>query len=198
MKIIRCLLHTDNSVKILGKTLSEKILQQNKTHLWEERQKGVVDTVVIHYISAVERMPDDPFNWEAVLDVFCNYSVSSHYLIDRDGVVRQLVPEDKKAWHCGGSIMPEPDLRQGVNEFSMGIELMALKDSDFTEAQYLSLASLCSEIEKRWNINTYVGHEDIAGECAVTMGLRQDIKPDPGPLFDWQRFYTLKSNISVS
>jgi len=34
----------------------------------------------------------------------------------------------------------------------------------------------------------YVGHEDIAGERAVKLGLRKDIKTDPGNNFDWGKF----------
>ncbi len=198
MNIIQCLLNADNSIRIHGDTISEKIRLQNKTHLWDERQKGTIDTVVIHFISAIDTTPDDPYNLEAILGIFCEYGVSSHYLVDRAGIVRQLVPEEKKAWHCGGSIMPHPDSRQGVNEFSIGIELAGCIDSDFSEAQYTSLALLCVEIEKKRTIISYVGHEDIAGEHAVTLGLRKDIKPDPGPLFDWQKFYQMKGNILVS
>jgi N-acetyl-anhydromuramyl-L-alanine amidase AmpD len=34
----------------------------------------------------------------------------------------------------------------------------------------------------------YVGHDQIAGERAVAMGLRKEPKTDPGPLFDWDFF----------
>lgn len=195
MNIIQCLLDSDNPIEVLGTPLSERILHQNKQHLWEERESGIVNTVVIHYMSAVERQPADPYNIEEILAIFCEYSVSSHYLIDRAGCIRQLVPEEKKAWHSGASIMPEPDSRQGVNDFSIGIELIGMIDSGFTDAQYQSLALLCRGIESRWNIISYVGHQDIAGKRAVELGLRSDIKTDPGLLFDWQRFYNLKKDI---
>ena len=29
--------------------------------------------------------------------------VSAHYLIDEDGTIHRLVPEDKRAWHAGKS-----------------------------------------------------------------------------------------------
>jgi N-acetyl-anhydromuramyl-L-alanine amidase AmpD len=192
MKIIKTFLNSDNSMVVRGSTISQRILQQNKQHLWSEREKGVVDTIVVHYISAIEAIPDNPFEMEAVLELFCEYGVSSHYLINREGVVYQLVPEEKKAWHCGGSIMPAPDEREGVNEFSIGIELMATHDSGFTEEQYDALAAICREIEKRWDIKIYTGHENIAGKNAVTLGLRREVKTDPGPLFDWEKFYTMK------
>jgi len=197
MKVTLCLLDVDNKLKIHNSTVSEGIARQNKKCLWEERESGIVDTVVIHYISALEINRDDPYRLESVLGIFIQYGVSSHYLIGREGDTYQLVPEEKKAWHCGGSIMPEPDLREGVNEFSLGIELMATEDSGFTDAQYNALAALCFEIENRHEIKRYVGHEDIAGEYAVKMGLRTDRKTDPGKLFDWERFYTIKDNASA-
>jgi AmpD protein len=126
------------------------------------------------------------------LELFVRFGVSSHYLVDRDGVVRQLVPERKKAWHCGGSIMPAPDSRQGVNDFSIGIELVATEDSGYTDAQYESCALLCRDIEGRHGRVHYVGHQDIAGEKAVALGLRADVRRDPGPLFDWGRFHALR------
>ena len=189
----KCFLNTDNTMAIQGKAISQWIGQQNALHLWSARERGMVDTVVIHYISAIETQPDTPFAIGPVLELFCRFGVSSHYLISREGVVYQLVPEKEKAWHCGGSVMPAPDNRRGVNEFSLGIELVATHDSGFTEEQYGALAVVSLEIERRWPIKTYVGHEDVAGEDAVALGLRKDVKTDPGPLFDWKKFYVLKA-----
>jgi N-acetyl-anhydromuramyl-L-alanine amidase AmpD len=110
--------------------------------------------------------------------------------------VRQLAPEGKKAWHCGGSIMPSPDLRQGVNDFSIGIELAATENSGYTAEQYESCAMLCHEIEGRYGIMKYVGHQDVAGPLAVSMGLRQEIKTDPGFLFDWDKFHDTRKSFN--
>jgi N-acetyl-anhydromuramyl-L-alanine amidase AmpD len=85
--------------------------------------------------------------------------------------------------------MPEPDNRIGVNDFSIGIELMATEKSGFTMLQYKSLCNLCDSIEMRYGRTfSYVGHDQIAGERAVALGLRKEIKQDPGNLFDWQYF----------
>lgn len=195
MKIIKSFLDNNNSMPIHGKTISDRVVSQRKKHLWENRKRSIIDTVVIHYISAVEIMPDDPYCHEEILNIFLTYGVSSHYLIDRKGTVYHLVPEEKKAWHCGGSIMPEPDNRQGVNEFSIGIELIATDKSDFSDIQLESLSFLCREIESRHTISTFIGHEHVAGERAVALGLRKDKKADPGFLFDWDYFYSLKDRI---
>jgi AmpD protein len=95
-----------------------------------------------------------------------------------------------KAWHAGGSIMPEPDNRRAVNDFSIGIELMATAASGFTTAQYRTLARLSVDIERRHARGfSYAGHDQIAGERAVALGLRAEKKVDPGALFGWERFY---------
>ncbi|MCX7726687.1 MAG: N-acetylmuramoyl-L-alanine amidase [Chitinispirillaceae bacterium] len=165
-------------------------VETNKEFLWSERTNKNVDVIVIHYMSAIEISKKHLYKIENIIKIFWNYSVSAHYIISRRGKIYRLVPEEFKAWHCGGSIMPEPDNRTGVNDFSIGIELMATESSGFTISQYNSLVKLCSSIEKRWGKKmTYVGHDQIAGERAVSLGLRNDIKSDPGPLFDWVKFF---------
>ncbi len=183
-----CYLDVNNSMPIGELTVAELIRKQGKMHLWEERTSSVIDTVVIHHISAVVDFPDDLYNSAHIMQLFCTYGVSSHYLIDRRGDICILVPEQLKAWHCGPSIMPPPDSRRGVNDFSIGIELMGTEQSGYTDAQYDSLVALCKDIESRRGPMKYVGHEDVAGEAAVLLGLRAVAKTDPGPLFDWERF----------
>ena len=147
--------------------------------------------VIVHYISASEVEPLRPFDTDEILKIFCDFGVSSHYLIGRHGGIIRLVPEQKRAWHCGGSIMPEPDLRTGVNDFSIGIELAATDSSGFTFSQYHSLCLLCNDIEIRYKKEfLYAGHDQVAGNKAVELGLRVDQKIDPGPLFDWFSFNT--------
>ena len=46
---------------------------------------------------------------------------SAHLVIDRDGVITQLVPFDTTAWHAGRSAW---DGRTNLNKFSIGIELV--------------------------------------------------------------------------
>jgi N-acetyl-anhydromuramyl-L-alanine amidase AmpD len=189
MDIITCLLEERNDMVVCGTTLGEILSTSGKACLWGERKENRVDTIVVHHISAIVVTPDDPYSRERILKIFCEYGVSSHYLVERSGAVLRLAPEEMKAWHAGGSIMPHPDNRSGVNEFSLGIELVATPDSGFTGGQYDALAALCLDIEKRYGrAFTYVGHEDIAGERAVALGLRKDVKVDPGRLFDWKGF----------
>jgi N-acetyl-anhydromuramyl-L-alanine amidase AmpD len=187
MKITAFLLDLTNDYPIDGSSVAQRIRRAGKQHLWSEREFGNIDTIVIHYASAIKIEPKRPFDLYLIIKIFCDLGVSSHYIINRKGMVFLLVPEGKKAWHCGGSIMPPPDGRQGVNEFSIGIELIATENSGFTKKQYASIKRLRLAIERRYGKPfKIVGHEDIAGEKAVNLGLRTDRKIDPGNKFDWK------------
>jgi len=194
MKIIPCILDHNNQLALDQNTVGALLREKGYQHLWSERQKPV-DTIVVHYTSAVNTNSQNPFDLRSIIAIFCEYKVSSHYLITREGAVYQFVAEEHKAWHCGGSIMPEPDNRTGVNDFSVGIELVATAQSGFTDSQYEKLSTLCKAIQKRWHCGSrnVVGHDMISGVRAVSLGLRQDCKEDPGGLFDWQR---LKKSLS--
>jgi len=190
LKITSCLLNAENPLRAGNSSIGRLVAASGRRRLWEERSGAAVDTVVIHYTSAVAVAPEAPFRKERILKIFCDYGVSSHYLIGRKGGIGRLAPEEMKAWHAGGSIMPEPDNRRAVNDFSIGIELMATATSGFTPSQYSSLSQLCRSIERRHGRRfLYVGHDQIAGERAVALGLRGEPKTDPGLLFDWKRFF---------
>jgi N-acetyl-anhydromuramoyl-L-alanine amidase len=196
VEIEEFLLNQSNKQKLAGLSVAERLKKLGKKQLWNDRPAGVlVNVIVIHSMNASETKPEDPLNVDATILRFIERDVSSHYLIFRNGRIIRLVPEEKRAWHCGGSIMPAPDSRKGVNDFSIGIELHATEDSGFSDHQYSSLIALCKDIRIRYNHTfSFVGHSDIAGKEAVTLGLRADEKTDPGLLFDWQRF---KKAISI-
>ncbi|NLD94282.1 MAG: N-acetylmuramoyl-L-alanine amidase [Fibrobacter sp.] len=186
MKIINCLLDKNNALDINGMSLGKLIEQSGKEFLWSDRECDTIDVIVVHYISAVDVTPADPYNVKTIMKIFCDFSVSSHFLIDRGGVIYRLVPENMKAWHCGGSRMPHPDNRTAVNNFSIGIELMATAISGFTSIQYDSLAKLALLIENKYQRKfKLVGHDMVANEAVVNEGLRKDIKVDPGQYFSW-------------
>jgi AmpD protein len=104
--------------------------------------------------------------------------VSAHLLIDRDGIVTQYVPLDRRAWHAGKS---EFRGRSNCNDFSIGIELEGLDTDIYTDAQYLALAEVTRAIMQAYpgiGVDKITGHSDIA----------PGRKLDPGPGFDWQRY----------
>lgn len=189
MNIKKWLLEEQCEVRIGSVSIGDMVRRSGKKCLWTERESETVDTTVIHFMSAINIDAQLPYDMGKIIGILCEFGVSSHFLIDREGVCYQLVPEDKKAWHSGGSIMPEPDNRSNVNDFSVGVELLATDTSGFTHRQYETLILLCQHLESRFERKmNYVGHDQIAGERAVTLGLRKDRKVDPGTLFDWKMF----------
>jgi N-acetyl-anhydromuramyl-L-alanine amidase AmpD len=109
---------------------------------------------------------------QEVIDHFADpgMRVSAHYTIDRDGTVASHVPEEMRAWHAGVSRMP--DGRCGVNDFSIGIELVNLNDGQdpFPEAQLQAMRNLVREIQTRHPIRHIVPHF----ACADPPGRKSD------------------------
>lgn len=119
-----------------------------------------IDTIVIHTLYNPNAGGD--LSITRAKEVLDEASVSSHYVIARDGKVYQLVPEQYQAWHAGESAMPAPDGRTGVNPFSIGIELIATQTSGITRAQYDALTALVLDVANRAPIKHILGHSDIA------------------------------------
>lgn len=190
MKRIISYLNQENSLKIGNKTVGSILSEREISSLYSERESDI-DTIVIHFMSNCVAKPTSPFETEDLINIFIQYGVSAHFLIQRDGTIFELVPPSKKAWHAGASIMPIPDNREGVNDFSIGIELVGGDFIDFTSVQYESLGVLCNDLHQEFQIKSILGHEDIAGVRAVKKGFRTDCKTDPGPYFDWEKFGSL-------
>lgn len=102
--------------------------------------------------------------------------VSAHYLIDRQGGLYQLVPENRRAWHAGQAYWAGVT---DVNSASIGIEIDNTGSEPFDDAQIVTLLSLLSDIQTRHKIRAanIVGHADVAPGRKV----------DPGPYFPWRR-----------
>lgn len=143
----------------------------------------VVDTIVVHSMSHPEA--PDPEDLSRCVERLRECGVSAHYFIDRMGGVWCQVPPSERAWHAGVSRMPSPDSREGVNDFSIGIELIAQPESNFTEEQVRAFEELVRILAAQFPIRSLVGHADIA----VPVGR----KSDPGPLFPWGRVHDFLS-----
>ena len=145
--------------------------------------RSEIDTLVLHYISAVNLDRVDPFNQDLIINIFKDYKISAHYLIQRDGETYKLVPDLDTAWHAGKSNLRGRSIRGSCNDFSIGIELVGGKWIDFTEQQYDSLIFLTKRLRNLHTIpfENIVGHENIA----------PGRKFDPGPHFDWKRYMDL-------
>lgn len=104
--------------------------------------------------------------------------LSSHYIIDENGEVLQLVSEKQRAWHAGESRWRGMHM---LNQYSVGIELSSptLGQKEYAEPQIKSLIKLCRQIIRHYQIPAVnvVAHSDIAPTR----------KPDPGLAFPWHK-----------
>ena len=106
--------------------------------------------------------------------------VSAHYMVEEDGRIFRLVPEERRAWHAGVSFWKG---ERNINGVSIGIEIVnpghEFGYRDFPDAQVAAVIALLSDIRSRWDIpdSRILGHSDVA----------PDRKEDPGERFPWRR-----------
>jgi N-acetylmuramoyl-L-alanine amidase len=132
-----------------------------------------IDHIVLHYTGmrsgtdAVARLRDPEAR------------VSAHYVVDEDGGVLRLVPEDRRAWHAGISWWRG---LADLNDRSIGIEIVNPGHEfgyiPFAEPQIAALIDLSQGIFTRHPIPParVVAHSDVAPAR----------KEDPGELFPWK------------
>ena len=177
----------------------EDYLTPIEEYSWE--REHAPEFVMIHFTSAVVEHRDDPFNMDHIRKIFVDYDISIHYIIDREGVVRCYIPEDRVAWHAGkGEFANDPKYTNQMNQYAIGIEIAATgsqKDMElymtageyaalpdafkgYSDAQYealkLLVADLCSRYDIPMDRDHVIGHQDYS-----------PAKNDPGELFDWSR-----------
>lgn len=138
---------------------------------FDERGRAV-DMIVLHYTGM-------PAAKEA-LDRLCDpvAKVSCHYLVDEDGKIYALVPEDRRAFHAGvGAWKGESDL----NARSIGIEIVNPGHEwgyrKFPARQIEAVIALVKDVRTRHVVplSRVLGHSDVAPQR----------KEDPGELFPW-------------
>jgi len=117
-----------------------------------------VDTIIIH--SSYDAIGADPFDVDGLISEYKSYGVAPHYLIDRGGSVYRLVEDKNVAYHAGES--RTPDGRSGVNNFSIGIELMNTQKGNFTASQYVSINRLIGHLKEKYKIKYVLGHNQVA------------------------------------
>jgi N-acetyl-anhydromuramyl-L-alanine amidase AmpD len=168
---------------------------------------NVVDHIVLHFSSDVIARPDHPYDINQQVEIFRKAHASANYLIDRDGTVYRLVPENRVAWHAGVGHLPWDPRLKSMNQRAIGIEMFAVGSAadmklfgitqeqydsfktrhpewvGFTDAQYAALNQLIDQIRGRHPAILHdrfhiIGHEEWAGRARRT---------DPGQLFDWTR-----------
>ncbi|HAU1248241.1 TPA: N-acetylmuramoyl-L-alanine amidase [Legionella pneumophila] len=107
-------------------------------------------------------------------------NVSSHFLVDRDGTIYQLMPETWMARHV-----------IGLNHYAIGIENIGGVDSkdDLTEEQAKANAFLVCYLKNKYpQIKYLIGHNEYLQFKGTALWLEKDPnyqtdKTDPGPTF---------------
>jgi N-acetylmuramoyl-L-alanine amidase len=134
---------------------------------------GRVDMLILHYTGmksareAIDRLRDPEAR------------VSSHYVVDEDGEILRLVPEERRAWHAGVSYWRGHNT---LNDRSVGIEIVNPGHEwgyrDFPALQMAAVCDLCLSILSRHPVpaRNVVAHSDVA----------PDRKEDPGEKFRWE------------
>lgn len=138
----------------------------------ERRGAARPNSIVLHYTG----MPTAA----AAVALLCSpdAEVSSHYVVEDDGRVLQLVPEARRAWHAGVSCWRG---ERDMNSVSIGIEICnAGHDGglpDFPDRQIEKVIALCRDVAARLQIppERVLAHSDIAPAR----------KRDPGEKFPW-------------
>jgi len=138
-----------------------------------DEREGPVEFLVMHYTGMQDAA--------SAIALLCSPAakVSAHYVVDEDGTVYCLVPEEKRAWHAGISYWRG---RRMLNDASVGIEIVNPGHEwgyrAFPAVQMAAVRELSLGILSRHNIpaRNVVAHSDIA----------PNRKQDPGELFDWK------------
>ena len=105
-------------------------------------------------------------------------NVSSHFLVDRDGTIYRLMPENWMARHC-----------IGLNHIAIGVENVGDgKRWPLTEAQVEANARLVRYLAKRHAITHLIGHHEARSLEGTRLWLERDPtyrnrKSDPGAAF---------------
>ncbi len=122
------------------------------------RSADSIDTVIVHSVY-------NPFTVKVhdlgkIIEIFKGYGVAPHYIITRDGQIHRLVLDKDIAYHAGRSRVP--DGRTAVNDFSIGIEMIASLEDTYTREQYQSLKELTKRLGEDYGIKYVLGHDEIA------------------------------------
>lgn len=139
-----------------------------------DARTGPPDILVLHYTG----MKTGPEALDRLRDP--ESKVSSHYVVEEDGRIFRLVPEERRAWHAGVSFWKG---ERNINGVSIGVEIVnpghEFGYRPFPDPQIAAVIGLVGDIRTRWQIgdDRIVGHSDVAPAR----------KDDPGELFPWKR-----------
>ena len=117
-------------------------------------------------------------NWRPEIAGAGALNVSAHFLIDRDGTIYRLMPENLMARHV-----------IGLNHCAIGIENVGgTAETPLTEDQFKANLALVKYLSRKYDISYVIGHheyqlfEDHPLWLEIDQGYRTE-KSDPGDVF---------------
>lgn len=125
-------------------------------HFGDRPEGTVIDTIVLHHTAG------DTLAGTVKWFTMQESQVSAHFTVGRDGGIVQMVSCWKRAWHAG--VSKDPKGRSGVNDFSVGIEIVNKGDGKdpYSEEQLQAVENLVGFLCHRFSIRQIVSHEYIA------------------------------------
>ena len=189
-------INKDNYLKILETIIYKDDYIEEKegfsSNCYQGRNGYIPSIIVCHinntYGSAINRFYDE------------SSEVSAHYVIRRDGHIKQVVSLDDSAWANGTSIREESDIyyefstsplintiKDNANYYTFSIEHESF-DGNLTEEQFNSTIKVMKEIIKylkdKYNYDFIIDRDHIIGHNEVNPIVR---KKCPGKYFPFDR-----------
>ncbi len=130
----------------------------------ESREVNAINYVVLHHTGT--------FSAQDTMKVLSKRGLSVHYVLDKDGALYRLVPEEEIAWHAAGR-----------NADSIGIEIVNTGNAEdkYTQEQYRVISVLLDYWAKTYP-NFKKDNEHVLAHYEVSSQ-----KWDPSPNFDWSQ-----------
>jgi N-acetyl-anhydromuramyl-L-alanine amidase AmpD len=127
-------------------------------HVGKTRGTNTIDKIIVHVTDSEGKSAE---NWFHDHKAPRGSQVSAHYIIEKDGDIVQIVPENKTAYHC-----------RGKNSDSIGIEFVGklpnTKKGTLTKEQLESAYSIIPHLQNKYHIKDKAvqGHRDFSSkEC---------------------------------
>ncbi len=152
-----------------------------------EQEQPIIDPkmIVLHW-TAIPTLEGsfDAFNeptlpnWRPDINSVSGLNVSSHFLVDQDGTIYRLMPENIMGRHV-----------IGLNHTALGVENVGgTKDTPLTEAQLQANIWLVRHLAKKYDIEYVIGHYEYTHFEGHPLWLEVDdsyrtTKTDPGEDF---------------
>lgn len=158
---------------------------QNRYGLEQDSPKIIPKMIVLHWtvIPTFKKSFEafDPAtlpNWRPDIKNVSGLNVSSHFMVDRDGTIYQLLPETTMARHV-----------IGLNHCAIGVENVGgTEELPLTKAQLKSNIWLVKYLKDKYDIDYLIGHYEYTLFESHPLWLEKDegyrtVKTDPGTEF---------------